>query len=213
MPRLPGWSDTAFRVLALLVPTAVVAVVVGAVVYVRTPYHENTMYAVDQPVEFDHRHHVRDDGIDCLYCHAWATRAATAGVPPTSLCMGCHSQIWQDSPELEPVRRSFVTGQPLRWRRVYQLPGYVYFNHAIHVNKGVGCVECHGRVDQMARVYRARPLTMEWCLKCHRDPAPHLRPIPAITSMASTESLKVDGTALMRRLGVVRVTDCSACHR
>jgi hypothetical protein len=138
---------------------------------------------VQQPVPFDHRHHVRDDGIDCLYCHYEAPRSKFAGVPPTSVCMGCHGQVWQESDRLAPLRASWFDGEPLHWRHVHRLPDFVYFDRSAHVGHGVGCVECHGRVDQMAAVYAVAPLTMQWCLDCHRDPDPHLRPESEITGM------------------------------
>lgn len=180
-----------------------------------TPGATGQYSRVDQPIPFDHRHHVVDAGIDCRYCHDLGERFAYAGVPPTAKCLNCHGQIRNSSPLLEPVRRSFFEGTPIVWRRVNRLPAFVYFNHAIHVTKGIGCVECHGRVDQMARVYQATPMTMGWCLGCHRAPEPHLRPQDQITSM--TWQPPADGGALQeeseRVYGVRHLTECSACHR
>ena len=212
----PSWSDTAFRVALACAALAATGALVGPMVYVRTPFHQNREFAVDQPVQFDHRHHVGDDGIDCLYCHGDARRSPFAGIPATDLCMGCHAQVWPESIQLEPVRRSYYSGQPLRWNRVHHLPDYVYFNHAIHVNKGVGCVTCHGRVDQMALDYQVAPLSMGWCLDCHRDPAPNLRPRDEVTSM-TWAAPKGDGGALGRallaRYDVHEKTNCTTCHR
>jgi hypothetical protein len=213
----PEWADTALRLgLAGLVALGAAAVL-APLIYVRTPYAEDRGYPVEQPVQFDHRHHVRDDGIDCRYCHSDVGRGRSAGVPPTETCMGCHNQVWPDSPLLAPVRQSFFSGTPIAWSRVHRLPGYVYFDHAIHVHKGVGCVECHGRVDQMALVYQVAPLTMGWCLDCHRDPAPHLRPPSEVTRMEWQPPAGIDrvtyGRALAGELGVRSVTHCSACHR
>src|SRR5579862_9501596 len=132
-------------------------------VLVRSPYYTGQLDPRDQPVQFDHRHHVRDDGIDCRYCHYDVTRARFAGIPETELCMGCHSQIWNQSPMLEPVRRSFFERRPIRWQRVYALPDFVYFDHSIHIAKGVGCETCHGRVDTMGAVYAANNVQMGWC--------------------------------------------------
>jgi hypothetical protein len=208
-------ADTVFRVVLVVLFLAVVALVGGPMVYVRGPVHQKREFPLDQPVQFDHRHHVRDDGIDCLYCHDGATRSAFAGVPATDVCMGCHSQVWPRSVQLEPVRRSYFSGQPLRWNRVHHVPDYVYFNHAIHVNKGVGCVSCHGRVDQMALDYQVAPLSMGWCLDCHRDPAPHLRPRERVTDMAwsAGKDARAVGETLAARYRVRKLTHCTACHR
>ncbi|HZS37976.1 MAG TPA: cytochrome c3 family protein [Polyangia bacterium] len=213
----PEWTDNAYRVVLAVLALAGAALVVGPMVYVRTPYHQRREFPVEQPVQFDHRHHVRDDSIDCLYCHSGATHTAWAGVPATELCMGCHAQVWPDSIQLEPVRRSYFSGRPIEWSRVHALPDYVYFNHAIHVNKGVGCATCHGRVDQMAAVYQVATLQMDWCLDCHRDPAPRLRPREAITSMEWQPPAGEAGERLARELaaeyGVRKLTNCTTCHR
>jgi hypothetical protein len=179
---------------------------------VRTPYVTGEGAPIDQPVKFDHRHHVADDGIDCLYCHENATRSPHAGVPPTTRCMGCHSQIWVGSPEVEPVRTSFFEGRPIPWQRVNNLPKFVFFDHSVHLAKGVGCVECHGRVDQMAAVTQAEQLSMSWCLGCHRDPTPHIRPPDRVTDMDYEAPLQIR-RAIARELGVETLTNCSNCHR
>src|SRR6267154_6749633 len=149
----------------------------------RSPYFTRQNIVRTQPVQFSHKHHVGDDGIDCRYCHTSVEVAASAGLPPTSTCMNCHKQIWADSPYLEPVRASFRTGKPIEWIRVHDLPDFAYFNHAIHVNKGVGCSTCHGRVDQMPIAYQASTLQMEWCLSCHRAPERFVRPKDKIFDM------------------------------
>jgi len=149
----------------------------GALYAANMTYGYKLYIPVTQPVQFSHKHHVTDDGIDCRYCHTSVDKSSFAGLPPTETCMTCHSQIWSDSPELEPVRESWRTGQPIVWKRVHDLPDFVYFNHSIHVNKGVGCVSCHGQIDQMPEVYKAQTLTMAWCLDCHAHPENHLRPI------------------------------------
>src|SRR5689334_1771480 len=146
----------------------------------RSPYTTFAGVARPQPVPFSHEHHVRGLGIDCRYCHTSVEKSGFAGIPPTETCMTCHSQIWTDSPMLEPVRTSLRTNTPIRWNRVHDLPDYAYFNHAIHVNKGVGCVSCHGQVDQMPLTWKAEPMTMEWCLSCHRNPENHLRPVAEV---------------------------------
>lgn len=187
---------------------------VALVLYMHTPDAHAQLIPIDQPIEFDHRHHVRDDGIDCRYCHSSVEQSEYAGVPPTDLCMGCHNQIWNSSLMVAPIRRSYFGNESIEWNRVHMLPDHVYFNHAIHVNKGVGCVTCHGRVDLMARVYKAQPLTMQWCLECHRDPEPHLRPQAQITAMEWVPpSDPAFGKKLAREYGVRRLTSCTTCHR
>jgi hypothetical protein len=197
------------------IAAAAIALPAALIGWARTPYATGAQEPLEQPVKFDHRHHVRDDAVDCFYCHAGAQRTPYAGVPATSLCMGCHNQVWPDSPELAPVRRSAFEGRPLHWNRVNSLPDFVFFDHSIHVNKGVGCVTCHGRVDQMGQVYAAEPLTMRFCLDCHRDPEKHLRPLDRITDMEwkpDRPQAEV-GRELRAQLGVRSVVDCSGCHR
>lgn len=218
MPSLfPEWSNTAIRAALLALVATIVAVPTALMIYMRTPDAWAVGLPPDQPIEFDHRHHVRDDGIDCLYCHRGAEVSDVAQVPPTSTCMGCHNQVWNESPLIEPVRRSWFTGAPIPWNRVHDLPDHVYFNHAIHVNKGIGCVTCHGRVDQMARVYKVAAMNMAWCLECHRSPEPHLRPLDRITDMEWTPPFGEEGARLReelaRRYGVRRLTNCTTCHR
>ncbi|MFA6110145.1 MAG: cytochrome c3 family protein [Candidatus Latescibacterota bacterium] len=171
----------------------------------------------DQPVPFSHKHHVTGMGIDCRYCHTSVESAAFAGVPPTETCMTCHSQIWTEAPALEPVRASFRDRLPLRWTRVHDLPDFVYFNHSIHVAKGVGCETCHGRVDQMPLTWKAQTLNMEWCLGCHRDPAKFLRPRDQVVTMGYQPPVDqaVLGQRLVTEYGVntQQLTDCSICHR
>ncbi len=211
----PPWSDTALRIALSALVVLGAGAVVTPMIAVRTEWNRGELVAVDQPAEFDHRHHVADDGIDCRYCHNTAERAATAGIPSTDKCMGCHSQIWSQSPMLEPVRRSYFSGGPIPWNRVHELPDHVYFNHAIHVNEGFGCATCHGRVDKMARVYQVTPLTMGWCLECHRAPERFIRPLEEITNMAwdaGDRQLQM-GTRLVRELGIRSLTSCTTCHR
>jgi hypothetical protein len=211
----PRWSNTALRLGLTLVGGGTLGALCLLMIYMRTPYITDVGVPISQPVMFDHRHHVVDDGIACRYCHYTVEKEASAGIPPTEMCMNCHNQIWNTSPILEPVRRSYFSGQPIEWRRVHDLPEFVYFNHSIHVNKGVGCVTCHGRVDQMAQVAKAQPLTMGWCLDCHRNPAPNLRPLDQITSMdwKPPEDAGAFGEKLAREYGVQRLTHCSTCHR
>src|SRR6187431_275631 len=139
----------------------------------RSSYNTRAFVEREQPVQFSHKHHVGDDGIDCRYCHTSVETSSFAGIPPTKTCMNCHTQIWPDSPMLEPVRESFRTGKSIQWTRVHNLPGFVYFNHSIHVHKGIGCVTCHGRVDEMPLTWQVHTLYMDWCLDCHRNPEQH----------------------------------------
>jgi len=173
--------------------------------------------AREQPVPFSHKHHAGELGIDCRYCHTSVEKTAFAGIPPTKTCMNCHAQIWADSPMLEPVRASFRTDQSLHWTRVHDLPDFVYFNHSIHVNKGVGCVSCHGRIDTMNLTYQVSSLQMEWCVGCHRDPAPNLRPREEIFSMTwEPPGDRAElGRRLMKEYGIeaAHLTNCSTCHR
>ena len=177
----------------------------------RSPLYTGQGHTIDQPVEFDHRHHVRDDGIDCRYCHFDAWRSPTAGVPSTALCMGCHAQIHASSPQLEPVRRSYFDNAPIHWVRVNSLPDFVYFDHSVHINAGVGCESCHGRVDRMARVSQAEPLTMSFCLDCHRNPTRFIRPQSEITSMGYEPGQAA--TRPDRAAALNPPTHCSGCHR
>jgi hypothetical protein len=184
----------------------------------RSPYVTDVGIARSQPVQFSHEHHVNGLGIDCRYCHTSAEVSPYAGIPPTHTCMSCHSQIWNDSPALAPVRESYRTGQPIVWTRVHRVPDYVYFNHSIHVNKGVGCASCHGQVDQMPLVWKAEPMTMEWCLDCHRAPEQHLRPLDQIYNMdwAPEEDQLVLGQRLKAEYHVddaYTLTQCYICHR
>ena len=187
----------------------------GLMVYVRTPYARGMQDPIEQPLQFDHRHHTRDEGIDCRYCHTTVDRSPHASIPATQLCLNCHSQVWNKSPLLEPVRRSFFENKPIVWNRVYKVPEFVYFNHSIHVNKGVGCVTCHGRVDEMAAVEKATPLTMGWCLDCHRNPAKNLRPVEEMTNMTWTPEGDPTATAelLLEKNDVHTRTSCTTCHR
>ncbi|GAC1315144.1 MAG: cytochrome c3 family protein [Ktedonobacteraceae bacterium] len=171
-----------------------------------------------QPVQFSHKHHAGDDGIDCRYCHTSVETSNNAGMPPTKTCMNCHSQIWADSPYLEPVRESWRTGQPIQWIKVHDLPDYVYFNHSIHVGKGVGCSTCHGNVSDMPVVYQASSLQMEWCLECHRNPQNYVRPKDKIFKMdwQPPANQIAEGRNLLQTYhiqGSNVLTSCSTCHR
>jgi hypothetical protein len=169
----------------------------------------------EQPVMFSHKHHVTDDGIDCRYCHTSVETSAYAGVPATEICMTCHSQIWSNAALLEPVRESFRTGKSLEWTRVNDLPEFVYFNHSIHINKGIGCATCHGHVEKMALMYKENTLYMNWCLECHRQPEKFIRPRAEVFNMAyqpPSNQLEL-GSKLVAEYNVQKLTDCYTCHR
>jgi hypothetical protein len=173
---------------------------------------------VEQPIPFSHKHHVGDDGIDCRYCHTSVEKSSFAGLPQTEICMTCHSQLFKDAPVLAPLFQSFETGKPLHWNRVHDLPDFVYFNHSIHVNKGIGCASCHGEVDQMPLTWRTQSLEMQWCLSCHREPEHYIRPREQVFNLhwqPSEAEQAVLGPLLVKQYHVQkeRITDCSICHR
>jgi hypothetical protein len=227
--------ESSFRAalgLALLAPAGAIA---GLMVAVRSPYLTDEDVAPTQPIQFSHQHHVGDDGIDCRYCHASVETEASAGMPSTQVCMNCHRLLWRDSEALAKVRRSWKENVPIRWVRVHDLPDYVYFHHGAHVQKGIGCYECHGRIDEMPSVRQEAPLTMEWCLDCHREPEERVRPRTLVFQTAPLDELVDRDDPLIAaenlpfeadssRLEDLRAawaesydvhsrTDCYTCHR
>jgi len=181
----------------------------------RSSYVTRAQEYVEQPVQFSHLHHVLDDGIDCRYCHTSVETSSFAGIPPTKTCMNCHSQIWQSAPILEPVRASFREDKPMTWVRVHDLPDFVYFNHSIHVKKGMGCETCHGRIDQMPLTRQQNSLQMEWCTNCHRNPQNYVRPREEVFTMGyrPREDQATLGPKLVKEYNIRPSTDCSTCHR
>lgn len=184
----------------------------------RSSYLTGRYVEKQQPVQFSHKHHVGDDGIDCRYCHQTVETTASAGMPSTQTCMNCHSQLWADSPYLEPVRASFRENKPIEWERVHDLPEFAYFDHSIHIAKGVGCSTCHGQIDNMPAVFQENTLQMEWCLACHRAPENFIRPKSEIFNMqwqdadidqAERAKLKADYKIRSKEM----MTSCSTCHR
>lgn len=207
--------------IAKLSIVAVVALlpILGIGVYAfNMTYVVNLNVPLQQPVEFSHKHHLADDGIDCRFCHTSVEKSSFAGLPSTQTCMTCHSQIWKDSPLLAPVRESFRTGKPIEWARVHDLPDFTYFNHSIHIAKGVGCVTCHGKLDEMPITQKVNVMSMAWCVECHRNPAPNLRPADKVFDLNykpnAQEALRdrslVDTYHVM---GAFQMTNCSICHR
>jgi hypothetical protein len=210
-------ADTWLRLGILAVLLATLGGVTVALLYQRSDYVTGRGWPVQQPLPFSHAHHAGELRIDCRFCHASVERSATASLPPTQTCMTCHSQIWRNSDLLEPLRRSLREQESLHWQRVIELPDYVYFNHRVHVRSGVGCETCHGEVDRMQQVYKAKALDMGECLACHRDPAPNLRPREAVTvsDWHTAEDRRVLGERLMRAYHIDPrgLSDCSVCHR
>lgn len=210
------------------------AALLGGVVFatgqavLRGPFTTEQYLVRNQPVPFSHEHHVRGLGLDCRYCHTSVEESYYAGMPPTYTCMSCHSQVWVNAQMLAPVRQSLAEDKPIVWNRVHDVPDYAYFNHSIHVKKGVGCAECHGEVDNMPLMYKTAPMSMEWCLNCHRNPELFLRPRTEVYNLAwkaadvtnPDTGLPYDQLTLGRKLKdeyQVRetsvLTNCSICHR
>ena len=189
---------------------------------VRSPYQAAQGVTRDQPIQFMHNHHVDQLGIDCRYCHTNVETAASPGMPPTETCMSCHSQVWTQSPLLEPVRASWRDGKPIKWNKVHDIPDFVYFHHGVHVQKGVSCTTCHGNVADMAMVYKAQPMTMQWCLECHRNPTPNLGPPELVFALTAKPDpnrkppvdwkLPADADKY-KDPHASGMTNCSTCHR
>lgn len=190
---------------------------VGLIGFAHSAYETSTDVRPHQPVPFSHKHHAGELGIDCRYCHTGAETSPQAGLPPTATCMTCHSQIWTNATMLAPIRKSLADDKPITWTRVAKLPDYVFFRHDIHIAKGVGCETCHGRIDTMPLTYRAKAFTMEFCLDCHRDPAPHLRPKDHIADMAwqAGADARARGEKIAAHEGIRfgQLTHCYVCHR
>ena len=204
----------------------VVLVVVGTGLTIllntnRLHYTTDVQVAKKQPVPFSHKHHVAGVGLDCRYCHTSVEESSFANIPPVETCMTCHSQIWTESPLLEPIRESYRTGNPIEWVRIHDLPDFVYFNHSIHVHKGIGCQTCHGQVDQMPLMWKVNTLNMEWCLECHREPEKYVRPREEVFNMVwkpmddrgHAVSQALLGAQLVQDYDINPSTDCSTCHR
>ena len=179
-------------------------------------YNTQERFAPDQPVPFSHKHHVSGLGLDCRYCHSKVEISASAGMPSTATCMTCHSQIWTNAAMLAPDRQSLADNTPIRWTRVYTLPDYVFFDHSIHIATGVGCTECHGPIGDMALTWKARTLSMSWCLSCHRDPAPHLRPTDEVFNphwRRTAATPPSDALMAQHHVHTESLSDCGICHR
>jgi hypothetical protein len=211
----PRWTN-ALLPFVLVVGAVAPLYAVMFVAYGFSPKTLEAGYMPHQPVPYSHATHAGKLGMDCRYCHNTVEQAGFAAVPATQTCMNCHTQIHKDSPKLEKVRASYETGMPIEWVKVHKLGDYAYFNHAAHVNRGVGCVECHGRVDQMEEVYRVAPLSMGWCLECHREPVDRLRPAAQVTNLSwdqKKELTREQREQLQKTFNIHPSENCSTCHR
>lgn len=204
--------------LQILIAVGVLGVTaVAAVTHYFTPKYTRVGYMPKQPVAYDHYLHAEQLGIDCRYCHTYVDESGHANVPDAGTCMNCHSQVKSDSPLLAPIRQSYESGEPVEWVRIHKVPDYVYFNHAVHVNRGISCVECHGQINEMQVVYHAEPLSMGWCLECHRNPEDFIRPLDEVYNL-NWEPENADAHAEWAREAVVNWNvnppqSCSGCHR
>lgn len=211
---LPPWSNK-IPIVAAVIGALGSTLAAAGVWYFFSPQYTDVGYRPIQPVPYSHKLHAGELGIDCRYCHASVESSSVANVPPTSACMNCHRLVKRDSELLAPIRESDTSGRPMRWTRVHELPDYAYFAHNVHVAAGIGCVSCHGRIDQMEVVTQAQPLSMSWCLDCHRNPGPNRRPVSEVTNMKWAPPK--DRAALAAKLGsehpVNPPVDCSGCHR
>lgn len=212
--NFPEWANKAPLFIVIGLALLALATVLG-VWYYFSPEYTDVGYMPEQPVPYSHKLHVGELGLDCRYCHAQVEVSAVASVPPTGVCMNCHSIVGRDKASLEPVYESAESGMPIRWVRIHKVPEYAYFDHSVHVRAGVGCSTCHGDVAQMEVVRQVEPLSMAWCLDCHRDPAPYIRPPGEITntSWVPAGDQRETGRQLMEQRGVEARDACSACHR
>ncbi len=208
----PEWTETLKKAIGVLVIGAPVYLVILLTFGVSDGKAISIGYQPDQPVPYSHARHVGELGMDCRYCHNTVEHTAKAAVPPVATCMNCHSQVLPADSRLLPIRTAYADGSPVRWTRVHDLPDYVYFNHSAHVTRGVGCESCHGRVDTMVKVAQEKPLTMGWCVECHRDPTPNLRDPDKVTAMGYKPKAG-EGADVRKKLNINPPTDCSTCHR
>jgi hypothetical protein len=210
----PKWTNEIRPIVTLAILGGLIYVVYLIAVG-TSPQTQNVGYAPEQPVPYSHALHAGELGIDCRYCHGTVERTRYASLPPTQTCMNCHGTVKAQSVKLATVRESYASGLSVEWVRVHDLPGFVYFDHSAHVGRGVSCVSCHGRVDRMEVVRQAEPLSMGWCLDCHRNPEPHLRPVEFVTDLDwAPPADDLDMGARLRREGDINPsTDCSTCHR
>jgi hypothetical protein len=208
----PEWTEVLKKWISLLALGAPVYIVALLWMVAQQPETLRIGYQPDQPVPYSHALHAGELGMDCRYCHNTVERGAKAAIPPAATCMNCHQQVHPTKDSLLPIRQAFGEGTPVRWIRVHDLPDYVYFNHSAHVTRGVGCESCHSRIDQMTKVYQSKPLTMSWCLDCHRNPEPNLRKPENVTVMGYKPA-PGEGALVRKQNNINPPTDCSTCHR
>ena len=210
----PKWTNK-LPPLMLLATTFGVIAVTGFFWYYGSPEYTDVGYRPEQPVPYSHKLHAGNLGMDCRYCHTSVEVSAKANVPPTQTCMNCHNLILTESEKLLPVRESWTTGKPIEWIRVHKIGDYAYFNHSVHVNAGVGCISCHGNLAEMEKVMQVEPLSMGWCLDCHRNPAPHLRPVEEVTNMKwiPPENHLELAQRMIKEKNIAPPENCSGCHR
>lgn len=206
-------TDRLVRLVAIAALVAIIAAIWALLAWRASPQVTGVGVERPQPVRFSHELHAGRLGIDCRYCHVGVDRTASAGLPTTETCMTCHSQIWRDAPDLAPVQDSHDSGEPLVWSRIHRLPDHSRFHHAIHLDKGVACETCHGRVDQMRTTTQVVDMTMAWCLDCHRNPADHIRPPEGVFAFG-WDGPAPPGEALVEAYGIdaERLSDCALCH-
>ena len=209
--NFPKWTNSIPTVLAAIAAVAG-AVVVCVVWYWFSPYHIEVGYSPKQPILYSHKLHAGVMGMDCRYCHQGVEKGPHATVPTTETCMNCHKTVHADKPEIKKLAKAHAEGQPVEWVKVHMLPDYAYFDHSVHVKAGVGCASCHGRIDQQEEVRQVEPLSMGWCLECHRNPAPHLRPLDKVTDMKFQPD-EAEGAKFMIERNINPPQHCSACHR
>lgn len=210
----PEWTN-ALPARIILSGGILVILMIAGVWYYGSPWYTDVGYTPVQPVPYSHKFHVGELGLDCRYCHVGVEVAPVAMIPPTQTCMNCHAMILADSPKLAPIRASWESGRPVPWVRIHKVPDYAYFDHSAHVSVGVGCESCHGNIAEMEEVFLAEPLSMGWCLDCHRNPEPHLRPVEDVTVMGWTppEDQAARASVIRTTLDITPPETCSGCHR
>ena len=217
----PKWTNR-LPLLVILGGGLMATAVTAGVWYYFTPKYFRVGYQPIQPVAFSHKTHAGQLGIDCRYCHNSVEKSWFSNIPSASTCMNCHNQVLKDDPRLALVRESAASGKPIPWVQIHRVPDFVYFNHSVHVTRGISCVECHGRIDQMDEVYHAKPLSMSFCLDCHRDPGAKLRPLDKVTDLGwkwsddpleALKAQKAHGDMMIKNMKVESLDNCSACHR